>query len=120
MVQTGESVLAYTWLCRATCPSALYSVSWYSVGALPPAGSNPCVCTRISNVEPNGTTSLAVTGPCVGSQARVLATDTGEYRFNPAELETRTTKGPCTVAAKIVRTSGSATQTATTTFEVTP
>lgn len=69
---------------------------------------------------PNGTTSLALTGPCVGAAYRVLATDTGEYRFNPGELETRNTKGPCTVATKIVRTSGSATQTATTTFQVSP
>jgi hypothetical protein len=82
--------------------------------------SEAITLTWTGTPTPNGTTSLAVTGPCVGSQARVLATDTGEYRFNPAELETRTTKGPCTVAAKIVRTSGSATQTATTTFEVTP
>lgn len=68
----------------------------------------------------NGTTSLAVTGRCVGSQARVLATDTGEYRFNPGELETRAASAPCLVTAKVVRTSGSATQTATTTFEVAP
>lgn len=69
---------------------------------------------------PNGTTSLAVTGPCVGSQARVLATDTGEYRFNASELERQGASAPCTVTAKVVRTNGSATQTATTTFEVTP
>jgi hypothetical protein len=60
-------------------------------------------------------------GPCIATQSRALAFDTGRYELNPGELEKVGVEPRCTVTVVVAkRYAETSVQTDTTTFEISP